>query len=332
MAFMNNYLIDLIERMLDDEWRDDMVSSEDTVSYQAFREAEKLNDVACIADLKAYIENEQDNKHRKCAYFILTKIVKNTHDENALQFLIHQLKIEKNNNSLITLLSALVEVNKPSHIDLQPIFELIHHHQGEYESYLEDDEHVKSHAIYALKHSQNRKVEPLILNIMQALESSDDFRLWYCFQVLQTVGTTLSLSVMERFIHHKNTEYASLAFWFLAMYGNEKQLPIFEKHIQESKYKDLALLGLVNHGNDTHIELIISRVKNMLSRKRKYETMMIIDDVEKSELVVALEFLQKYANQNTEIIKFFEWIKMKKWDKLFDDEKEFINLIQTRHE
>ena len=103
--------------------------------------------------------------------------------------------------------------------------------------------------------------------------------------------------------------------------GDETQLPVFEKFIQEGRNKDVALLGLAKLGNETHIPLIIKRIKEVLSRKRSQITLIGEPNENKTEVMIGIEFLQKYA----ETPKFLDFIKTKKWDKLFEIEQEFFN-------
>lgn len=322
---MNPYLTDLIQRLQDDAWQEGMTSSEELTSWKACRETEKLTETSYIPELIAYIESEKNLANRKEAYYILATIVKNTSDETALQYLINRCQVEKNNGVLIRILSRLEKIHKPKNMDLSPIFDLITSHQGEFESYFQDNEAVRNEAIFCLRNTENPATEPLILNLIPDFEkNNDDFALWRCLAVLQNIGTQASIPTMERMAGSKKTELAAMALFFLMNKGDETQLPIFEKFIQEGRNKDVALLGLTKLGNETHISLIIKRIKEVLSRKRSGE--ILIGDLEdnRTEITHGLEFLQKYAETHPEIPKLIDFIKTKKWDKLFEEEQEFL--------
>ena len=74
------------------------------------------------------------------------------------------------------------------------------------------------------------------------------------------------------------------------------------------------MLALQNHGDETAIDVVYKRLKTVLSRKRK---------IGSDELVPAFEFLNRYREQHKKIQELFEWIKSKKLDDLFDEEKEW---------
>lgn len=50
--------------------------------------------------------------------------------------------------------------------------------------------------------------------------------------------------------------------------GDSREKPVSEKFIQEGRDKDLALLALIL-GNEIHILLIMKRIKEVVSRKKK---------------------------------------------------------------
>ncbi|MGX2962024.1 hypothetical protein JNUCC23_22735 (plasmid) [Peribacillus sp. JNUCC 23] len=75
------------------------------------------------------------------------------------------------------------------------------------------------------------------------------------------------------------------------------------------------MLGINRHGNETAIKPVIERIKTMLKRKR---------NVESDDLILAHGFFIRFEEDNEEINELFDWIKSKKWDFLFDIEKEWI--------
>lgn len=320
---MNPYLTDLISRMMDNEWKEGMTSSEDLPSWKATREAETLSETSYITDLQDYIETETHQDRKKEAYFILIKIAENTKDENALQFIINRLAIEKSNEVIFRILGAIQSVKKSKYIDIQPIINIIKHHKSKNSPSYCDDESVKNSAIFALRNTENPAVEPLVLDFIEQNENDERVSLWYPLSVLQSIGSQASIPIMERLAGHKKQEYSAMALFYLLEKGDKTQLPVFEKFIQEGRNKDVALYALTKMGNEIHIPLIIKRIKEVLSRKRSGE--ILIGDLEdnRTEITHGLEFLQKYADKNAEIPKLFDLIKTKKWEKLFDREKKF---------
>lgn len=320
---MNPYLTDLIRRMQDDKWRDGMTSSEELPSWKATCEAETLNEISYITDLHNYIESENDPNCRKEAYFILAKIAENTNDENTLQFIINRLAVEKSNEVIFRILGAIQSVKKSKYIDIQPIINIIKYHKSENSPSYCDDESVKNNAIFALRNTENTDIEPLIISIIEQNIDNHHYQLWYAMSVLESVGTELSFPIMEKLAGHKASGISNMALFYLIDKGDTRQIPIFEKYISQGRNKDVALYALTKVGNETHIPMIIKRIKEVLSRKRSQE--ILIGDLEdnRTEITHGLEFLQKYADKNAEIPKLFDLIKTKKWEKLFDSEKKF---------
>ncbi|MGG3888814.1 hypothetical protein [Metabacillus fastidiosus] len=66
-------------------------------------------------------------------------------------------------------------------------------------------------------------------------------------------------------------------------------------------------------GTETAADTVYKRVKTVLARKRK---------IESDQLVPIFEFLIRYKENNEKIKKLFEWIKSKKWNYLFEEEKD----------
>lgn len=308
------YITDLIDRMLDYSWPEGATSSEDTASWKAYREAEQIDNESIIPEFIAFIEAETNDERRRTAYWILGKISENIAHLPTLQYLIDSLDKEKIEKIQTSILSSIRDIRKPAAINLLPIFNRAK----------TDNEEVKNEAILALSNTENPEVEPLILNFCQG-ENSDEYRLWRCISVLANIGSRASLPVLETLAGHKKMDVSISALYAILKIGDERELPIFEKYIQEGRNKDVALFCICKLGNETHIPLIIKRMKEVLGRKRSQ--IVYIGDLneDKSELMHGAEFLQKY--QNAEIQQFFEFVTTKKWDKLFKEEQRFFTKL-----
>lgn len=308
------YITDLIGRMLDYSWPEGATSSEDTASWKAYREAEKLDNESLIPEFIAFIESEKNDEKRSKAYWVLGKITENTSNQATLQYLVNQLEKEQKNSVLGEILTGIEHIKKPAETDLNPIFNILK----------SDNEEIKNEAIVALSHTENPRVEPLLLEICQN-ENTDEYRLWRCIWILQHVGTRASLPVLEILAGHNKMDVSASALYAILKIGDKRELPTFEKYIQEGRNKDVALHCLCQLGNETHIPLFIKRMKEVLSRKRS--RMVYIADAHgyKSELMYGAEFLHKY--QNTDTQQFFEFVKSKKWDTLFPEEQQFFTKL-----
>ncbi len=98
---MDKYLVDIISRVNDetDQTVQSGYNSSDTISWKAFREAEKIDNASYIPELIGFIDSEKDKKKRDRTYFLLGHIAKNTNDDvkNSAKFAIESIKkrIEK---------------------------------------------------------------------------------------------------------------------------------------------------------------------------------------------------------------------------------------------
>jgi hypothetical protein len=93
---MDNYLVDLINRMCDtsDQKMQSGYDSSKTISWAALREAEKLNNNDFVPQLIDFISKEKNKIKRDKSYFALGHVAKNTGDNSALNFLIQQVDKE----------------------------------------------------------------------------------------------------------------------------------------------------------------------------------------------------------------------------------------------
>ena len=122
---MDNYLINLIDRMLDtnDQNKEAGYDSSKTISWKALREAENVENTEYIPQLITFIDNEKDKKKRDRSYFLLGHIAKNTSDSKALDYLIFRIQKETDKYIITSLLDRIAAIRKPIGTDLQPLIQ-----------------------------------------------------------------------------------------------------------------------------------------------------------------------------------------------------------------
>ena len=120
---MEKYLINLIDRMLDDSDQNMVAGFESskTISWKATREAEKLTEEKYVEQLIEFIEIEKNKKKRDKAYFVLYKIAKNIDNLKATKFLIYRIEKEIDKYILMSMLDGIAELNKSEETDLTNI-------------------------------------------------------------------------------------------------------------------------------------------------------------------------------------------------------------------
>ena len=180
---MRTSLVDLIARMT---VRDGNVNSDQSVSWQAHREAEALSDASLINELAEYVQHESKQDFRRAAYFVLGKVGEKFPASECAAILVAQAKKEKNKYVLATLLDALAHVSKPSDLDLTPVYAL-----------LADERWLVRHsAIQSLKRTNSPKVEDVILHVLET--TSDPYDLVYCQATLNEIGSAKAIPFIAK--------------------------------------------------------------------------------------------------------------------------------------
>lgn len=119
------YLFNLISRM---SVVHHAQSSDESISFKAYREAEALYNKTFIPLLIEIIKNrhEPKDKHiRNAAYFILAKLLQKHNDISTIQFLINQTLKESDRYIISHLLDQISDLEKPDNIDIEPILRYI---------------------------------------------------------------------------------------------------------------------------------------------------------------------------------------------------------------
>ncbi|WP_208403344.1 hypothetical protein [Paenibacillus sp. BK720] len=168
-------------------------SSDESISFKAHREAEALNDKEMIPILIELINSSitSENKiSRREAYFILSKLLLKHMDQEALQFLINQLNLEKDKFVISTLLDRISDLEKPESTDLDPIFQHTQHR-----NWL-----IRRSAINSLKRSRNPRAREVILdNILTNKEDikKNKYDIIYAVSTLSYIGIYDDLALLE---------------------------------------------------------------------------------------------------------------------------------------
>lgn len=174
-------LVDLLHRMAMVEKG---VSSDDSVSWHAHREAEKLTDVSVIAGLKAFMETAGSKDIRRAIYFVLGALGHNMKNEHCSEVLLRQVTAVQDKYELAALLDSIAKVPMLPGASLEPIFHL-----------LADKRWLVRHsAIGALVNSYGDVVEDQLLAHLALTD--DPFDKIYCHATLNKTGTTRSIPLL----------------------------------------------------------------------------------------------------------------------------------------
>lgn len=103
------------------------MSSSETISWKAYREAEKLTDDSLYLVLKKLIllhPQEEYEDYREAAYHILIQLLKNVPKDEYFIFYLEQLEKEGNSNLLCSVLFSARDIKIPSAISADSIIAL----------------------------------------------------------------------------------------------------------------------------------------------------------------------------------------------------------------
>ena len=193
---MDNYLINLINRMLDtsDQNKEAGYDSSKTISWKALREAENVENTAYIPQLITFIDNEKDKKKRDRSYFLLSHIAKNTNDLRALDYLIYRLQKETDKYIISSLLDRIAAIKKPIGTDLQPLIQATK----------SDKLLIRHSAIQSLKNALDSVAETALIEILN--NSDDPYDLVYTNATINTIGTLRAIPFLEKHLKSRKRD------------------------------------------------------------------------------------------------------------------------------
>lgn len=190
---METFLLDLIQRIIDKSDHHIKDSSK-TRSWNALREAEKITEKKYIPFLEEYLTKEPDKEKRKAAYFILCKIAKNILDETVAEFVLHELKKEKDKYIISSTLDLVGYIPKSENTDLSFIFECMKNKEWL----------IRHSAIRALKNTKNKNVEQVLLENLE--NSTDSLDITYLNSTLSYIGTKKAIPYLEKCLMSKKRD------------------------------------------------------------------------------------------------------------------------------
>ncbi|WP_061540340.1 HEAT repeat domain-containing protein [Collimonas fungivorans] len=180
---MRHELVDLIERMT---VREKIINSGDSISWHAYREAERLDDKSMVDELDEYLAQKPTKDQRSAAYFIIGKIAKNCASLECASRLIAYSSREKDKYALANLLDGLAEIPKPESLEIEPLFSL-----------LQDSRWLVRHAaIRSLQGCASSEAEDKLLEVLANTSDPDDAV--YCHSTLGRIGSYKALPALAQ--------------------------------------------------------------------------------------------------------------------------------------
>jgi HEAT repeat protein len=193
---MRQDLVELIQRMA---MRESVTSSDNSDSWQAYRDAEMLADETLVVELVAYLDEKPTRDQRSAAYFIIGKIGKNCLGQECASRLIEYSSKETDKYALANLLERLADIPKPESVDVRPLYPLLKD-----ERWL-----VRRAAIQSLKRCENAEAKDKLLEILTTTPDSIDAI--YCHATLNQIGTHKALPALVRSLESRKRDVKASA-------------------------------------------------------------------------------------------------------------------------
>jgi len=169
--------------------------SEDSVSWYAYGQSDKLHSDEDKAELLGLLTNEEYANYKKYIFCCLASICSNTNDKELFNFLIDKIQQEDDESTRVSILSRLQDIKKDLGYNIEPIKTLVR----------DGTEGETRAALRALSNTNDPEVEDIFLN---EFKISDRHVKGTICGPLSTVGTLKSIPILKE--AHKKTKDGGL--------------------------------------------------------------------------------------------------------------------------
>lgn len=188
-------LYDLIARMT---IKEQLTSSEESVSWNAYREAERISDETVYPILKKIIEENHKNKAvREAAYVIIGYSLRNIFNKEACIFLIQRLGEETDKYVVACILDKLARIHIPEDIDMSLVIKC-----SQNDKWL-----IRHSALNALgSSSTHANREALLFFINQEDEKKYEYEIIYANASLGSIGSKEDIPFLEKHVKSRKRD------------------------------------------------------------------------------------------------------------------------------
>lgn len=188
-------LYDLIARMT---IKEQLTSSEESVSWNAYREAERISDETVYPILKKIIEENHKNKAvREAAYVIIGYSLRNIFNKEACIFLIQRLDEETDKYVVACILDKLARIHIPEDIDMSLVIKC-----SQNDKWL-----IRHSALNALgSSSTHANREALLFFINQEDEKKYEYEIIYANASLGSIGSKEDIPFLEKHVKSRKRD------------------------------------------------------------------------------------------------------------------------------
>ena len=188
-------LYDLIARMT---IKEQLTSSEESVSWNAYREAERISDETVYPILKKIIEENHKNKAvREAAYVIIGYSLRNIFNKEACIFLIQRLDEETDKYVVTCILDKLARIHISEDIDMSLVIKC-----SQNDKWL-----IRHSALNALgSSSTHANREALLFFINQEDEKKYEYEIIYANASLGSIGSKEDIPFLEKHVKSRKRD------------------------------------------------------------------------------------------------------------------------------
>ena len=195
-------LYDLIARMT---IKEHATSSKESVSWNAYREAERISDETVYPILKKIIEENHKNKAvRRAAYVIIGYSLRNIFNKEACIFLIQKLDEETDRQGVESILEGLSRIHIPEDIDMSLVIKC-----SQNDKWL-----IRHSALNALGSSATKaNRNALLFFINQEDENKYKYEIIYANASLGKIGLKEDIPFLEKHIKSRKRDIRASALF-----------------------------------------------------------------------------------------------------------------------
>ena len=192
------YIEELIQRMSTKE--DRLTSSDQSIRWKAYREAETLRNPIFYPLLKEYIllrKKPNDRQYRDSAYFILGKLLIHAPQSSYITFYLECLERETDKYILSSMLDRIADLIIPESLSIKPIISLA----------FSDQRLIRHSAIRALGASETpESKEALAYYLNQEDEKTYKYEIIYANAAFSVIGTLKDIPLLEQHGNSKSRD------------------------------------------------------------------------------------------------------------------------------
>lgn len=280
----------------------------DKESIKAWKDATEINDEKNIPQLMDFILKEKNNDQKYKAYFILANIAKNTSNLEATQFLIDRIEKESNKNLIWNILYLIRDLQKPNSIDISPLIKILD----------TPNRKLKESEILSLSNSESELAKDCLIKIIDT--SKNKYDLIYTNWALWTLKSKYIIPKLQTLLDNPSNDVCSTALRAILKICDEWSLNIFVDQLKKWRCKFMALQWVLEYWNIDNVDIVITRMKNILNSKRWIKSSWVYW----TEIVMWMKFLLKFVKISQKPAQTFDYIVSKKRDSLWDEEKQWL--------